>query len=264
MVMITLYAKQKKTQMYRTDFWTLWEKARVGCFERTASKHVYYLGWNRSPAQVGCMRQVLGAGSLGRPRGIGWRGRWEGGSGWGIHVTPWLIHVNVWQNPLQYCKVISLQLIKINEKKKNLQFSSVQSFSHVQLFAIPWTAAHQASLSITNSWSFVNSCASSQWCHPTTSSSVVPFSSCLQSGSFPVSQFFTSGGQSIRVSASASVLPMNIQDWFPLGWTGWISLQFKGLSRVFSNTTVQKHQFFSAQLSLQSNSHNLTWLLEKP
>ena len=104
--------------MYRTDFWTLWEKARVGCFERTASKHVYYLGWNRSPAQVGCVRQVLGPGALGRPRGIGWRGRWEGGSGWGTHVTPWLIHVNVWQNPLQYCKVISLQLIKINGKKK--------------------------------------------------------------------------------------------------------------------------------------------------
>ena len=91
---------------------------RVGCFERTASKHVYYLGWNRSPAQVGCMRQLLGPGALGRPRGIGWRGRWEGASGWGIHVNPWLIHVSVWQNPLQYCKVISLQLIKINEKQK--------------------------------------------------------------------------------------------------------------------------------------------------
>ena len=104
--------------MYRTDFWTLWEKARVGCFERTALKYVYYLGWNRSPAQAGCMRQVLGPGALGRPRGLGWRGRWEGGSGWGIHVTPWLIHVNVWQNPLQCCEVISLQIIKINEKKK--------------------------------------------------------------------------------------------------------------------------------------------------
>ena len=98
--------------MYRTDFWTLWEKPRVGCFKRTASKHVYYLGWNRSPAQVGCMRQVLGPGALERPRGIRWRGRWEGGSGWGIHVKPWLIHVNGWQKPLQYCKVISLQLIK--------------------------------------------------------------------------------------------------------------------------------------------------------
>ena len=101
----------------RADSWTLREKARAGCFERTASKHVYYLGWNRSPAQAGCMRQVLGPGALGRPRGSGWRGRWERGSGWGIHVKPWLILVNVWQKPLQYCKVISLQLIKINEKK---------------------------------------------------------------------------------------------------------------------------------------------------
>ena len=97
-------------------------------------------------------------------------------------------------------------------------------------------------------------CPLSRWCHPTISSSVVPFFSCLQSfltsGSFPMSQLFASGGQSIGVSASTSVLPMNTLDWFPLGWTGWISLQSKGLSRVFSNTTVQKHQFFSAQLSL--------------
>ena len=99
-----------------------------------------------------------------------------------------------------------------------------------------------------------NPCPLSRWCHPTISSSVVPFSSCPQSfpasGSFQMSQLFTPGGQSIRVSASASVLPINTQDWSPLGWTGWISLQSKGLSRVFSNTTVQKHQFFSAQLSL--------------
>ena len=99
-----------------------------------------------------------------------------------------------------------------------------------------------------------NSCPSSQWCHPTISSSVVPFSSWLQSfpasESFQMRQFFASGDPSIGVSSSTSVLPMNIQDWFPLGWTGWISLQSKGLSRVFSNTTVQKHQFFSAQLSL--------------
>ena len=102
---------------------------------------------------------------------------------------------------------------------------------------------------------YSNSCPSSQWCHPTISSSVSPFSSGLQSfpasGSFLVSQFFASGGQSIEFSASASVIPMNIQDWFPLGLNGWISLQSKGgLSRVFSNTTVQKHQFFDAQLSL--------------
>ena len=101
---------------------------------------------------------------------------------------------------------------------------------------------------------YSNSCPSSRWCHPTISFYVVPFSPCLQSlpasGSFPRHQFFTSGGQNIGVSPLASVLPMNIQDWFPLGWTGWISLLSKGLSRVFSNTTVQKHQFFSAQLSL--------------
>ena len=99
-----------------------------------------------------------------------------------------------------------------------------------------------------------NSCPLSQWCHPTISSSVVPFSSCPQSfpasGSFQMNRLLTSGGQSIGPSASASVLPMNIQDWFPLGWTGWISLQSKGLSRVLSNTTVRKHKFFSVQLSL--------------
>ena len=113
-----------------------------------------------------------------------------------------------------------------------------------------------------------HSCQLGRWCHPTISYPVIPFSSCLQSfpslGSFPMSQFFTSDGQSIGVSASASVLPTNIQDWFYLEWTGWISLQSKGLSRVFFNTTVQKHQFFSIQLSLQSKSHIHTWLLEKP
>ena len=115
---------------------------------------------------------------------------------------------------------------------------------------------------------YPNSCPLGWWCHPTISSSVVPFSSCLQSfpasGSFQMSQFFTSRGQRVGVSASASVLPMNIQDWFPLGWTGWISLQSKGLSRVFTNTTIQKHQFFGSQLSLYSKSHIHTWLLEKP
>ena len=115
---------------------------------------------------------------------------------------------------------------------------------------------------------YSNSCPLSWWCHPTISSSVVPFSSCPQSfpasGSFQMSQFLASGGQSIGVSASASVLPMNTQDWFPLGWTGWLSLQSKGLSRIFSNTTVQKHHFFVAQLSLLSNSYIHTWLLEKP
>ena len=113
-----------------------------------------------------------------------------------------------------------------------------------------------------------NSRPSSRWCHPAISSSVIPFSSCPQSlpasESFPMSQLFTWGGQSTGVSALASVLPKNIQYWSPLEWNGWISLQSKGLSRVFSNTTVRKHQFFGAQPSSQSNSHIHTWLLEKP
>ena len=113
-----------------------------------------------------------------------------------------------------------------------------------------------------------NPCPLSWWCHPTISSSVIPSSSCPQSfpasGSFLMSQLFAWGGQNIGVSASTSIFPTNTQDWSPLGWTGWISLQYKGLSRVFSNTTVQKHQFFGAQLSSQSNSHIPTWPLEKP
>ena len=149
-----------------------------------------------------------------------------------------------------------------------ISLSSVQSLSHVQLFAcelkharlhLEWPSPTPGACS--------NSC-SSQWCHPTISSSVAPFFSCFQSfpasGSFPVNQFFASGSESIEVSALASVLPMDIQDWFTLGLTGWISLQSKGLSRVFSNTTVQKYQFYSAQLSLWSNFHIHTWLLEKP
>ena len=114
---------------------------------------------------------------------------------------------------------------------------------------------------------YSNSCPSSRWCHPAISSSVIPCSSCPQSlpasGSFPMSQLFAWGGQSTGVSASASVLPMNTQDWSTSGWTGWISFWSKGLSRVFSNTIVQKHQFFGAQLSSQSKSHIHTWPLEK-
>ena len=112
-----------------------------------------------------------------------------------------------------------------------------------------------------------NPCSLSPWCHPTISFSVIPFSACPQSfpasGSFPMSQLFASGGENIGVSALTSVFPMNTQDWSPFGWTGWISLQSKGLSRVFSCTTVQKHQFFSTQLSSQSKSHIHIWLLEK-
>ena len=145
---------------------------------------------------------------------------------------------------------------------------SVQLLGRVRLFETPWTIACQESLSITNCQVYPNPCPLSQWCHPTIASSVIPFSSQPQSfpasGPFRMGQLFTSGGQSTGVSASASVLPMNTQDWSPLGWTGWISLQSKGLSRVFSNITAQKHQFFGAQLSLYSNSHIHTWLLGKP
>ena len=144
----------------------------------------------------------------------------------------------------------------------NLQFSSVQSLSHraVTHSFQPHGLQHaRLPCPSPTPRAYLNSCPLSQWCHPTISSSVIPFSSCLQSfpasGSFQMSQFFTSGGQSVRVSASTSVLPMNVQDWFPLGWTAVISLQEKGLSRVFSNTTVRKHQFFGAQLSLASISH---------
>ena len=143
--------------------------------------------------------------------------------------------------------------------RASVHFSSVQSLSHVQLFATPWTAAQQASLAITYPKVYANSCPLSQWCHPTISSFVIPFCSCPQSfpasGSFQMSQLFALSDQSIGVSASTSVLPMKTQDWSPLGWTGWISLQSKGLSRVFSNTTVQKHQFFGAQLSAVQLSH---------
>ena len=142
---------------------------------------------------------------------------------------------------------------------ERLLFSSVQSLSHVQLSATPWTTACQASYLSPTPRVHSNSCPLSWWCLPAISSSVIPFSSCPQSlpasESFTMSQLFAWGGQNIGVSASASVLPMNTQDWSPLGWTGWISLQSKGLSRVFSNTTVQKHQilrcsaFFTAQLS---------------
>ena len=133
----------------------------------------------------------------------------------------------------------------------SLQFNrSVVSDSlpphELQHTSLPWSSPAPGAYS--------NSCPLSQWCHPTISSSVIAFSSCLQSfpasGSFPMRQFFTSGDQCVWVSASASVLPMKIQDWFPLGWTGWISLQSKGLSRVFSIIAVQKHQFFGTQLSL--------------
>ena len=160
------------------------------------------------------------------------------------------------------CILFSLQHCILNQ---SVQFSQL---SRVQLFATPWIAARQASLSISNYRSLlklmsIESVMSSSHltlCHPL----LLLTLSLPASGSFPQSQLSAWGGQSIGVSASASVLPVNTRDWSPLGWTGWISLQSKGLSRVFSNTTVQKHQFFSTQLSSQSNSHIHTWPLEKP
>ena len=156
--------------------------------------------------------------------------RW-GGGGWGTRAI-------FWQHFIHQINLV--------------QFSSVQLLSHVQLFVTPWTAACQPPCPSPTPGAYPNLCPLSQWCYPTISSSVIPFSSHLQSfpasGSFQMSQFFESGGQSIGVSAS--VLPMDIQNWLPLGWTGWIFLQSKGLSRVLSNTTVQQHQFFSTRLSL--------------
>jgi len=164
----------------------------------------------------------------------------------------------------------------------NLLSSVVESFPTQIYVSVHFSSVTQSCLTLCNpmDWSMPglpvhhkpgvhsNSCPLSRWYHPTILSSVIPFSSCPQSfpasGSFQMSQLLAWGGQSIRVSASTSVLPMNIQDWFPLGWTGWISLQSKGLSRVFSNITVQKHQFFGAQLSSQSNSYIHTGPLEKP
>ena len=175
-------------------------------------------------------------------------------------ITSWQVD----SYPLYYQASLIKFLIFIH-----VDVSSVQLLNHVPLFVTPWTAAYQGWLPCpsTTPGVYPNSCPLSWWCHPTISSSV-PFSSCPQSfpasGSFPMSQLFTTGGQSIGVSAPTSVLPMNTQDWSPLGWTSWISLQSKGLSRVFSNITVQKHQFFCAQLSLYSNSHIHAWLLEKP
>ena len=152
----------------------------------------------------------------------------------------------------------------------SVQFSSVQ-FSHSVVSNSLWPHEPQhvrPPCSSSTAGVYPNPCPLSQWCHPTISSSVIPFSFCPQSfsasRSFQISQFFVLSGQSIGVSASTSVLPMNIQDWSPLGCTGCISLLSKRLSRVFCNTTVQKHQFFSAQLSSQSNSHIHTWSLGKP
>ena len=164
-----------------------------------------------------------------------------------IHGSPYEVIPNI--SAILKTRILRIRnawLIGVEYEVYASTLSSVQSLSRVWgLFVTPWITARQASQSIANSWSPPKPMSLSWWCHPTILSSVVPFSSCPQSfpasGSFPVSQFFASGGQSIGVSASASALPMNTQDWYPSGWTGWISLQSKGLSRVSPNTTVWKH-----------------------
>ena len=198
-----------------------------------------------------------------------------------------LLHENIgWTHPVYnfncyqfilfldnfYWHVVDLQCasFKCTAKWISYQFSSVQFSCSVMSNSLRphglWHARLPCSSPTPKACS--NLCPSSQWCYTTVSSSVIPFSSCPQSlpasGSFSMSQLFAWGSQSIGVSALISVLPMNTQHWSPLEWNGWISLQSKGLSGVFSNTTIQKHQFFSAQLSSQSNSHIPTWLLEKP
>ena len=154
------------------------------------------------------------------------------------------------------------------DPERPMTHQSVQSLSCVRLFATPWIAARQASLSITNFRSSLTLISIESEMPSTHLILCHPLLLCPQSlpasESFPMSQLFAWGGQSTGVSAVASFLPKNTQDWSPLEWTGWISLQSKGLSRVFSNSTVQKHQFFGAQLSSQSNCHIHTWLLEKP
>ena len=170
-------------------------------------------------------------------------GMWDLVPGWGIKSSPPALGAQ----SLSHWTTREVQTFI-------LFFSSVQSLSGIRLFVTPWTATCRPPCPSQTPIAYSNSYLLSWRCHPTISSSVIPFSSCLQpfpaSGSFQMSQSFASGGQSIGASASASVLPVSVQDWFPLGWTGWISLQSKGLSRAFSNNTVQKHQFFGAQLSI--------------
>ena len=183
---------------------------------------------------------MLGAGVLGRTRGMVRGGRREGSSGWEHTCIPVADTCWCMAKPIQFCKVI--------------QFSSVAQSCPTLCDPMNRNAPYESPCPSPTPRVHSDSRPLSQWCHPAISSSVVPFSSCPQSfpasGSFQMSQFFASGDQSIGVSASTLVLPMNTQDWFLLGWTSWISLKSKGLSRVFSNTTVQKHQFFGAHLSL--------------
>ena len=190
------------------------------------------------------------------PEGWGGEEREGGVQDRGTHVYLWLIHVNVWHNPPQYC----------NYPPKNKGFSSVTQScptlcNHMDCSTPGLSVHHQLPEFTQIHVHWVGDAI--QPSHPLLSPSPLSFSLSQHQG-LSLSQLFTLGGWSIGVSTSASVLPMNIQNWFPLGWTGWISFLSRGLSRVFSNTTVQKHQFFGTQLSFWSNSHIHTWILEKP
>ena len=180
----------------------------------------------------------------------------------------WFLIFTIFCNHFSHCRVGLCRPITYGSSieiwvQDSVQFSSVSQMCLTLCDPMNHSTARPLCPSPTPGV-YSNSYPSSRWFHPAISSSVIPFSSCPQwlpeSGSFPMSQLFAWGGQSIGVSASTSVLPMNTLDWSPLGWTGWISLQSKGLSRVFFTTTVQKHQFFSAQLSSQSNSHIHIWV----
>ena len=179
------------------------------------------------------------------------------------HQVKYLLTTEKWR-----LELLLLKFFLVLANQEVLKFSSVHSLSPVWLFATHESQHTRPPCPSSAPGVHPDSRLLSQWCHPAISSSVVPFSSCPQSlpasESFPMSQFFASGGQSTGVSALASFPPKTSQGWSPSEWAGWISLQSKGLSRVFSNTTVQKHQFFSAQPSSQSNSHIHTWPLEKP
>ena len=207
----------------------------------------------------------------------------------GMVLNLWKPNTYISQVETQWVQLLKIHVIKTNFQKNFMiiRGSIKKNYPKLRNKTKKWLSSVQFSCSVVSNslWPHEPQHASppcqlptagvypnpgplSQWCHPSISSSVIPFSSCPQSfsatGSFKMSQLFTWGAQTTGVSASRSVLPMNSQDWSPLGWTGWISLQSKGLSRAFSNTTVQKHQFFIARLSSQSNSHIHTWLLEKP
>ena len=239
----------------------------VVCVARVLISNMWM--WNIELKGMWCMRQCKSVCNTGNPGSIPWSGSFPGEG----HINP--LQYSCLENPMDRgAWQVKVHAVAESDTTEWIilfffYFSSVQ-FSRSVVSDSLWPHELQHARPPCPSPTpgvHSNSCPSSRWCHPAISSSVIPFSSRPQSlpasESFPMSQLFAWGGQSTGVSALVSFLPKNTQDWSPSEWTGWISLQSKGLSRVFSNTTVQKHQFFSAQLSSQSDSHIHTWLLEK-